>query len=440
VAYAITWGAIRRWARGGGKAHPEVVAAAQAALADLAAKSAVAHAHANEGGAVIALTWNGQSIDLGYVPPHVPAGSPAGGQFGTTSGKGTNSGGTAGKTAAQQHALHMAHIAHLQHLVATGKATPAQRQELAGLLKALNAPKGKPKPGTAAATEAAAAAAIAAHPLPDAPVKKKAAAKPKAKAVGTAKPAGGTGTTPAKAKPTTPKTAAVKPGTPKPGTPKASAPLAPRARKDALHAQANADRVKAAGIDQQIAGIQKVIAAQVKATAAAKAARKVAPTAAAKATAALAKAAPRKAGNAATKSSAGAPRRTLARNRATVAALTGKAKALRAQAGALDRQANAIRLSGDGGRFLDLAIADALTVPAPEVRRLIAPAERVPPGVREGGQFTPRPPQFTRHDTPERTAEVINSMGPAQRTRVRATILCPPGFEWQANDLLVTAK
>lgn len=357
MAYAITWGAIRRWARGGGKAHPEVVAAAQAALADLAAKSAVAHAHANEGGAVIALTWNGQSIDLGYLPPHVPAGSSAGGQFGTTSGKGANS----GKTVAQQHADHMAHIAHLQRLVDTGKATPAQRQELAGLLKALAAkPKGGAKPGTAAATEAAAAAAIAAHPLPNAPAKKKAAAKPKAKAAGPAKPAAGTAVTPAKAKPGTPTTttAAVKPGTPKAGTPKASVPLAPRARKAALHAQANADRVKAAGIDQQVAGLNRVIAAQVKATAAAKAARKVAPSAAAKATAALAKAAPKKAGNAATKSSPGAPRRTLARNRATVAALTGKAKALRAQAGALDRQANAIKLSGDGDgmAFLDLAV------------------------------------------------------------------------------------
>jgi hypothetical protein len=93
--------------------------------------------------------------------------------------------------------------------------------------------------------------------------------------------------------------------------------------------------------------------------------------------------------------------------------------------------------ANDGGRFLDLAIADALTVPGPEVRRLAAPpAERVPPGVREGGQYTSRPPQFTRHDTPERTAEVINSMGPAQRAAVRATILVPPGFEWGPGDRL----
>jgi 2'-5' RNA ligase len=346
VAYAITWGAIRRWARGGGKAHPEVVAAAQAALADLAAKSAVAHAHANETGGAVSLTWNGHAIDLatvdlgGYMPPHVPAGSPKGGQFGTTSGKGASSGGTAGKTAAQQHADHMAHIAHLQHLVATGQATPAQKAELAGLLKALNAPKGKPKPkpGTAAATEAAAAAAIAAHPLPDA-VKKKAAAKPKPKAAGV---------------------------------------------KAAAAAKPVVDRKKGT-VTATIGGKRVTM--------------------------------------------------TLAQWHARHVAHLQHAAHLKAVAA----RAKTAKLASDGGRFLDLAIADALTVPGPEVRRLVAPVERVPPGVREGGQFTPRPPQFTRHDTPERTAEVVNSMGPAQRARVRATILCPPGFEWQAGDKLAAA-
>jgi hypothetical protein len=334
VAYAITWGAIRRWARGGGKAHPEVVAAAQAALADLAAKSAVAHAHANETGGAVSLTWNGHAIDLatvdlgGYMPPHVPAGSPKGGQFGTTSGKGASSGGTAGKTAAEQHADHMAHIAHLQHLVATGKATPAQRQELAGLLKALAArPRGTPKPGTAAATEAAAAAAIAARPLPDAAKKK--AAKPKA--------------------------------------PAAAKPVVDR-KKGTVTATAGGKRVTM----------------------------------------------------------------TLAQWHARHAAHLARVAHLKAMAA----RARTAKLANDGGRFLDLAIADALTVPGPEVRRLIAPAERVPPGVREGGQFTPRPPQFTRHDTPERTAEVVNSMGPAQRAAVRATILVPPGFRWGPGDRL----
>jgi hypothetical protein len=86
-AYRITWGAIRRWARGGGKAHPEVVAAAQSALADLKAKSAIAHAHANDGGAVVELAgaWNEA------LHPRVGAGATAGGQF----AKGQQQGGAA---------------------------------------------------------------------------------------------------------------------------------------------------------------------------------------------------------------------------------------------------------------------------------------------------------------------------------------------------------
>lgn len=43
-AYRITWGAIRRWARGEGNVHPEVRAAARDALRQLAQKSATAHA------------------------------------------------------------------------------------------------------------------------------------------------------------------------------------------------------------------------------------------------------------------------------------------------------------------------------------------------------------------------------------------------------------
>jgi hypothetical protein len=85
-AYRITWGAIRRWAHGGGKVHPEVVAAAQAALADLAAKSARAHvqSHANEDGAAMTLTWNGvEGIELGapLSAERVPPGRREGGQF-----------------------------------------------------------------------------------------------------------------------------------------------------------------------------------------------------------------------------------------------------------------------------------------------------------------------------------------------------------------------
>lgn len=331
VAYAITWGAIRRWARGGGKAHPEVVAAAQAALADLAAKSAIAHAHASESGDVVALTWNGHAVDLSYIAPHMPAGSPAGGQFGTMSGKGTNSGGTAGKTPAQQHALHLAHIAHLQHLADTGKATPAQRAELAGLLKAL---AGKPR--------------AAAKPKA---VKPKAIPKPK-KAAATAKPK-----------------AAVKPRVP--AKPKTGKPVVDR---------------KKGTVTTVIGGKQVTM--------------------------------------------------TLRQWHARHVAHLEHVAHLKAVAA----RARAARLAGDGGRFLDLAIAGAIAVPDPAARRqVLPPAGRVPPGVPEGGQYAPRPAQFTRHDTPAQAAAVINGMGPQQRAAVRAAVLVPPGFSWGASDRLVAA-
>src|SRR5450755_2649911 len=125
-AIQMAIGILKRWATGvgagGKKVHPDVQAAAARAVAEWEAAKATAHAsssHANE-----AIT----AVDLaGYLPPHVPAGGPTGGQFGT------NSGGTAGKTPAQQHKLHQAHMAHLQRLSAQGKATPAQRAELARL-------------------------------------------------------------------------------------------------------------------------------------------------------------------------------------------------------------------------------------------------------------------------------------------------------------------
>jgi hypothetical protein len=78
-AYRLTWGAIRRWARGGGKVHPEVVAAAQAALADLAAKSARAHAHANDSPALEMAGMFSEQLH-----PRVPAGHQGGGRFGSS--------------------------------------------------------------------------------------------------------------------------------------------------------------------------------------------------------------------------------------------------------------------------------------------------------------------------------------------------------------------
>lgn len=68
-----------------------------------------------------------------------------------------------------------------------------------------------------------------------------------------------------------------------------------------------------------------------------------------------------------------------------------------------------------------------------------AVAERVPPGRREGGQFTPAVPQLGRYDTPGQAARAINAMERPQRAAVRATSLPPPGFGWQAGDRLMAA-
>lgn len=68
-----------------------------------------------------------------------------------------------------------------------------------------------------------------------------------------------------------------------------------------------------------------------------------------------------------------------------------------------------------------------------------AVAERVPPGRREGGQFTPAVPLLGRYDTPGQAARAINAMERPQRAAVRATALPPPGFDWQAGDRLTAA-
>ena len=48
-ASAITWGAMRKWAAGGGNVHPEVRKAAADTLAKLKVKEAVAHAQRGRG-------------------------------------------------------------------------------------------------------------------------------------------------------------------------------------------------------------------------------------------------------------------------------------------------------------------------------------------------------------------------------------------------------
>lgn len=89
-AYAVAWGALRRWRKGGGHVHPEVQATAAGSLAGEAAKGAMAraaHGHANSGWPAIELAielaaggpqWQGQS--------RVPPGQAGGGQFGANQG------------------------------------------------------------------------------------------------------------------------------------------------------------------------------------------------------------------------------------------------------------------------------------------------------------------------------------------------------------------
>jgi hypothetical protein len=143
-AYAIAYGALRNWSKGGGKVHPEVTAAATGALAGEAAK---AHGHA--------VTWDdlGAVIELATVielfnpaQPRVPPGQAGGGQFGAAQQQQQQAKGgapakplTAAQVAANAHAAHVAHVAHLNG-VSTAKAglmVTAQddRQKAAGLIK-----------------------------------------------------------------------------------------------------------------------------------------------------------------------------------------------------------------------------------------------------------------------------------------------------------------
>jgi len=205
----------------------------------------------------------------------------------------------------------------------------------------------------------------------------------------------------------------------------AQARAAGLAQRAALHAQANALRAKAQAIEARITALNVTIAAQVKAAAAAAAKPKASATA--KAKAAVAKAATKKAApKAAAKVTA--KKATVAQNRATVKTLHSQAHGYWMQARALDAQAAAVKLSGgDGVDFLELAFAEAL-------------AERVPPGVPEGGQFAAAAVRLTRHDTPEMAARAVNAMERPQRAAVRASTLPPPGYEWSDADRLAVAE
>lgn len=76
-ASRITWGAIRRWARGGGHVHPEVRSAARAALASIAGKEARAHAQHEH---VVSIT-DQLTLRQFANPYHGGAGGGHGGQF-----------------------------------------------------------------------------------------------------------------------------------------------------------------------------------------------------------------------------------------------------------------------------------------------------------------------------------------------------------------------
>jgi cell division septum initiation protein DivIVA len=160
-AYAVARGAIRKWARGGGHVHPEVVAAAGKAEAGEVARQARAHAHtADPAGRVIEL----------FNPNHAPTG-----QFTTAQGAGQGQGkrkpgagkGMAGKTAGSR--ARLVQRAKLQ------KRASGIRSQIHALLSQLPHHQGKSKSSTPAKKGAAATSA------------KQAAASKKAAASSTAK-------------------------------------------------------------------------------------------------------------------------------------------------------------------------------------------------------------------------------------------------------------
>ena len=235
-AYAVAWGALRKWSRGGGKVHPEVRAAAAGGLALEKVAEARAHSHAR--------SWDQVSRDielatvLEFFNPaeaRVPGGQAGGGQFTTGGGSGQSKSQPAkqGKakvtavakgpapakraapaatgagqpmTAHQQHLAHVAHVAHELN-VSTAKAkllVTAQddRQQAAALTrkrdalaKALASASGKTSSGQAGATTSAnattkttapAAPASTAAPAAKTPAKTAAASASTSKTAGNA--------------------------------------------------------------------------------------------------------------------------------------------------------------------------------------------------------------------------------------------------------------
>lgn len=156
-AYAIAWGAMRKWSKGGGKTHPEVKAAAAGGLGMEKTAEARAHAHANERTAEMtaARTWGevGALIDLAAVV-RVPAGSAGGGEFGAGGGGAAPAQAPGGAKAKQKAAL----LATAKNDRAKAAGLIAQRKVL---MAALASASGKVKKAQAGATTKATASKTA---------------------------------------------------------------------------------------------------------------------------------------------------------------------------------------------------------------------------------------------------------------------------------------
>jgi hypothetical protein len=170
-AYAVAYGALRKWSKGGGKVSPEVSAAAAGSLAGEKAK---AHGHAVTWGDLDAVIEMATVLEFfNPAEARVPSGATAG-QF-TTGGAAAPAsqqqakGGQPAKAPAKppltKHQLHVLHVAHTLK-VSTAKAgllVSAQddRQKAAGLIKqkaelvkALASARGKVSTGQAGAKTA----------------------------------------------------------------------------------------------------------------------------------------------------------------------------------------------------------------------------------------------------------------------------------------------
>jgi hypothetical protein len=160
-AYAIAYGALRKWSKGGGRVSPEVSAAAAGSLAGEKAK---AHAHAGSWDDVLRV------LDFGLVPgeARVPVGSATAGQFSAggaaapagQQGKGKQPAQAPAKPPLTAHQKHVAHVAH-ELKVSTAKAgllvtaqddqqkAAALRKQRDALVKALASAGGKVSTGQA---------------------------------------------------------------------------------------------------------------------------------------------------------------------------------------------------------------------------------------------------------------------------------------------------